>query len=705
MSRADDIAAFLRRPRIAGLQLSPDGRRLVVGVGTPAPDGTRYRTALWEIDPDGVAPARQLTRSAAGESAAAFLPDGELLFTSARPDPDAAGSDGSSDPPAALWSLPPAGGEARLVFAPPAGVTAVSTASRRAVAIVSAEVYPSAADVHEDRARERARDDAGVSAQLFTTYPIRWWDSYLGPREPARWVLTGSELGGTVGPGDAGSDAGAEAASPSTDATTPADATPSRDAASRPLVRGWSLHDTTADVAPDGGTYVSGWRPERPGLAVDGPDDLATHLAAIDAATGDRRVLIDDGRAYSDPAVSPDGRHVICVAELLGEPDRASDECLVLIDLDTGRARDVAPDLDLWPSEPGWLPDGSAVVFTADASGHRPVFRCDLATDEVTRLTADGAYTEVRVSPDGEHLYALRAHVDSPHRPVRLEAGAAEQEATELPSPASSAVAGARVERLTTSARDGVEIGSWLVLPATASGPVPLVTFIHGGPLGSWNTWHWRWNPHVLADQGFAVLLPDPALSTGYGWEFIQRGWGRWGHEPSTDLLSAIDAAAADERIDEQRLAAAGGSFGGYMANWLAGGTDRFSCIVTHASLWALEGFHGTTDLGVVWEREFGSPYLDPTRFVENSPNRRVGDIDTPMLVIHGERDLRVPISEALTLWTDLARHGAEARFLYFPDENHWVLKPQNAQLWYETVVAFLREHLCDEPFERPELL
>ncbi|MFP4634764.1 MAG: S9 family peptidase, partial [Nitriliruptoraceae bacterium] len=209
----------------------------------------------------------------------------------------------------------------------------------------------------------------------------------------------------------------------------------------------------------------------------------------------------------------------------------------------------------------------------------------------------------------------------------------------------------------------------------------------------------------VLADAGYAVLLPDPALSTGYGRGFIERGWGRWGERPYWDVMAAVEAAADHPAVDEQRLAAAGGSFGGYLANWIAGHTDRFAAIVTLASLWSLPGFHGTTDLGLVWEREFGDPYLDPSRYEQSSPDRHVGAITTPMLVIHGERELRVPISEALMLWTDLQRHGVESRLLYFPDENHWILKPQHARLWYQTVLGFLGEHLRGETFERPALL
>jgi dipeptidyl aminopeptidase/acylaminoacyl peptidase len=170
-------------------------------------------------------------------------------------------------------------------------------------------------------------------------------------------------------------------------------------------------------------------------------------------------------------------------------------------------------------------------------------------------------------------------------------------------------------------------------------------------------------------------------------------------------VLAATDAACARPDVDASRTAAMGGSFGGYLANWVAGHTDRFRCIVTHASLWALDQFHGTTDLGLWWEREFGDPYADPARYVDNSPHRFVGNIRTPMLVIHGERDHRVPVGEALRLWTDLVRHGVPAKFLYFPDENHWVLKPQHVRVWYGAVLAWLDHHLLGAEWARPEHL
>ena len=214
--------------------------------------------------------------------------------------------------------------------------------------------------------------------------------------------------------------------------------------------------------------------------------------------------------------------------------------------------------------------------------------------------------------------------------------------------------------------------------------------------------WHWRWNAHILVARGYAVLGPDPAISLGYGQAMIQRGWVDWGAAPFTDVMTAVDGALERPDIDASRTALTGGSFGGYMANWVAGHTDRFKAIVTHASLWELRGFHGTTDTGAIWEHEMGDPYRDPTRYIRESPSQHIAAITTPMLVIHGEQDFRVPVSEALRLWTDLRRHGVSAKFLYFPDENHWILKPANARLWYATVLAFLDEHVLGKPFERP---
>jgi dipeptidyl aminopeptidase/acylaminoacyl peptidase len=668
-----DLDSFLAMPRVAGLALSPEGSRLVTSVSTVAPDGTKFVSALWQLDPAGRAAPRRLTRSAKGESNADFLPDGSVVFTSARPDPGAKKGD-EGDDRAALWLLPAGGGEARLLADPPAGVDGLAIARQSGDVVIGVNAYRGTATLEEDADKHKARKEAGVAAQLFESYPIRFWDHYVGPRDRRLYRFPAPS---------------AESDEHRPDLELVVDGT------------GQHLEEASFAATPDGATVVTGWYPRT------GYHDLAAHLVAIDTATGERRTLVEGDVGCYDIRCSPDGRSVVCVHETIGTPERAERITLWLVDLATGEGRDLTPDLDRWPHGPAWAPDSRAVYFVADEGGRAPAFRVDVASGEITRLSAGGAFSDLCPSPDGASLYALRSTVASPPEAVVLDTTAPDQEPRPLPTPGLPLAVPGRLEEFTAPAADGTPIHSWLCLPAGASAadPAPLCLWIHGGPLGSWNSWHWRWNPWLLVERGYAVLLPDPALSTGYGRTFVERGRGRWGEEPFTDLMAATDAAVARPDIDGARTAAMGGSFGGYMANWVAGHTDRFRCLVTHASLWALDQFRGTTDHAAWWEREFGDPDRDRARYEAQSPHAAADRITTPMLVIHGERDHRVPVGEALRLWADLMRRGVDAKFLYFPDENHWIQKPQHARVWYETVFAWLDHHVLGKEWARPEVL
>ena len=673
MSQPFTIDAMLRLPRLASLRLSPDGRRLVVSVGGVAPDGTKMTSSLWQVDPADKAPARRLTRSVAGEGAGiAFLPDGALLFESARPDPDA-----KPDPDKkvnALWALPAEGGEARLLVAPEGGVCGMAVARDTHALVFGANVQRGARDFDGDTERSKARKKAGVEALLFEAYPIRRWDHYLGPRD--RHLFAAAAVDG-------------------------------EERIAAPV-------DLTADAANaliETGTADAGRCHRRHGMARQ-----QRHHQPAGAARGDR------SRERHSPDASPPRRLLVRRTLLLaGRPvgglharyleraGRTHERDAV-----AGRARkrrgsraDAGPRPMAAASV--WAPDSSAVLFTADRQGAVALFRTEIESGATTLLSSQDALSDICPTPNGAAIYALRSSYAQPPHVVRLDSRAADQTPSVIRSFAEldSPQLPGRLERLTATASDGTTVPSWLVIPrdADAEHPAPLVIWVHGGPLSSWSSWHWRWNPHLMAARGYAVLLPDPGLSTGYGQAQIGRGWGRWGGSPYTDVIEATDAALKRPDLDATRTALMGGSFGGYMANWVAGSTDRFRAIVTHASLWELRGFHGTTDFGSQWEREFGDPYVDASRYEASSPHRLLGNIRTPMLVIHGERDHRVPISEALRLWTDIPRHGVDARFLYFPDENHWILKPQNARVWYETVLAFLDQHLCGIPFQRDPLL
>ena len=698
-----DLSEFVAVPRVGALRLAPDGSWLAASVQTLSADRKKYLTSIWRIDAQG-GPARRLTRSAEGEGSPRFRPDGSLLFTSRRPDPGAAKArpDGSGANVNALWLLPSAGGEASVLAAPPGGVAAAEVAPGSGAIVVTSPVLPAAEgnSAAADARLRQERKDAGITAILHESAPVRFWDHDLGPDQLRLFAVDPDHAPGT-GAGWAAAGGEQEEAGGAEEFAGVRDLTPEP---------GRALDGTAFELTPDGTAVVTGW------WQWDPAGESHSELVMIDVATGKRRVLLSVPEFdFGSPRVSPDGRFIVCVRETRSTASRPTD--LTLVILDTGEpgasgesGRDLLPGLDRWPQEPVWSLDSRSLFFAADDDGRRPVFRVDAQTGELTRVTHDdGAYTELNAAPDGRYLYALRATVASPPTPVRIDltTGVFGSEPAALDCPGVPLQVPGRLAEVEASAEDGQRIRSWLVLPETASAsqPAPLLLWVHGGPNSSWNSWSWRWNPWLMAARGYAVLLPDPALSTGYGQEFIARAYHEWGARPFADIMAVTEATAARPDIDADRVAMMGGSYGGYMANWMAGHTDRFKAIVSHAGLWKLDQMFGTTDHPMFWRPQFGDPLTSPQMYEANSPHLHIGTISTPMLVIHGDKDYRVPISEALRLWWDLSSHARTAKFLYFPDENHWILTPGNARIWYETVLAFLAEHVLGEPWERPALL
>ncbi|MEV1177932.1 S9 family peptidase [Nonomuraea sp. NPDC049784] len=655
MSAFNDIRDYVAIPRVLSLSLSPDGSRLISTVQSLNPDGKSFGTALWAIPVDGE-PYR-LTRSAKGESAAVFTDAGDVLFTSARPDPTV--KDATDEVPS-LWLLPRAGGEARQVATRPGGIGAVRTVGD--IVVFSADVLDGEEAAEEGK--RKARKDAGISAVLHEGYPVRYWDHDLGP---GRTRLFAARLG-------------ADRLEDVRDLTPDA---------------GEALRDAAFELTPDGTTVITTWRTYLP------KGEHRTDLVAVDVASGERRtVLSEDRYDYTQPiAISPDGAKIACSRERFTGLDVSVRMELWIADLATGEGRAYAPDL--FPADIEWAPDSSAVYIVADHQGRRPIFRVPV-DGEATRLTQDdAAYAGLNVSSDGNVVYALRSAVDLAPGPARIDV--ATGEITDLPSPAPRPEVPGTLTEISATADDGATIRGWLALPegASADEPAPFLLWIHGGPVASWNDWQWRWQVWLMTQRGYAVLMPDPCLSTGYGQEMIDRGWGNWGPRTQADLDAIVDVALARDDIDSERIGAMGGSYGGYMANWLAGHSDRYKAIVTHASLWNLDQFAGTTDASMYWQREFGEPGSE--RYTLLSPHHSLGKITTPLLVIHGDKDYRVPIGEALRLWWDLQRTEVESKFLYFPDENHWILKPGNAVAWYETVFAFLAQHVLGQEWKRPD--
>jgi dipeptidyl aminopeptidase/acylaminoacyl peptidase len=640
--------------RVSGLALSPDGSWLAVQVARLDREDKKYVCDLWRVPAGGGAPV-QLTRGESSDTTPRFRRDGSLAFISDRP------RDSDKDAKRQVWLLPAAGGEPRALTDEPLGVADFGFARAADRLIVLAEVLPG---VPHDQQRARAKElaESGPSGLHFDAMPVRFWDHWLG-RAALHAIAYDQEGGGRR------------------------DLTPAADREYRPT--DLELH---WDVSDDGRRVALAARRE----GADRASEVSLHI--IDTDSGERReVGAEPGACYGAPRFAPGGVQ-LAASRWLREPGRCGRLTLRLFDLAGGGSRAIADDWDTWPSLHGWTPDGRALLCTADVRGDTPVFAVDVAGGAVTRVTAHGSHAQLCASPDGRAVFGIQSALLHPPEPFRvaLEPGAEPRRLANL-SGFSPGEVDVTVESFDIPGDGGEPVQSFLVRPRGAARP-PLLLWIHGGPVGqNADGWHWRWNPVLMASAGYAVLLPNPRGSTGRGQAFIEGVWNnQWGAACYRDLMAVTDAVAKRPDVDGARMAAMGGSFGGYMTNWIGGHTDRFRCLVTHASVYHFSSFHGTTDEPAFFALELGgTPYGDREAFERYSPHAGAAAWKSPTLILHGEKDYRCPVSEALLLFEALQMHGVESELLVFPDENHWILKPRNSRQWYATVEAFLSRHLA----------
>jgi dipeptidyl aminopeptidase/acylaminoacyl peptidase len=398
--------------------------------------------------------------------------------------------------------------------------------------------------------------------------------------------------------------------------------------------------------------------------------------------------------ADGGPQYSPDGKYLSWrVQEKAGfEADRWK---LVLMDRKTGDRRIVAPGFDRQVDSWTFTPDSTAVYLAAEDEGQVRVYRAEFAGGAPKLILKDGSNGDVQVSPDGRTLVFTRVSLTAPTEIYKANAdGTGVTPITKANTEFLAKFALRPGESVTFAGAGGTPVQAWIVKPNNFREGVkyPLLYLVHGGPQNAWNdSWTFRWNAQVFASAGYVVMMPNPRGSTGFGQTFTDEISGDWGGKVFEDLMKGVDFAEKLPYVDATRKGSAGGSFGGYMMNWFLGHTDRFKALVSHSGVFNTTSMYGVTE--ELWFPEWdlgGTPWSNPESYAKWSPHTYAKNFKTPTLVIHGELDFRVPIGEGFQLFTTLQRQGVPSRLLYFPDEGHWIGKPQNSALWYRTFIEWM---------------
>ena len=651
---------LVRIDRVGAPAVSPAGDQIVYAVRHADIEADKGRYDLWLSDLDGGEPVR-LTTHEANDTSPAWSPNGRyVLFLSSR------------DETTQVWRVPMTGGEAQPVTDLPLDVESFRVSPTGEHLVVSTSVHLDCEDLVCTAERETASKDDPVTAQGYDQLFMRHWDHWLDDKRSQLFAI----------PLDENGKAGKSPVRLSRlDADVPS--------------RNWGGTEEYA-ISPDGETLYFAARLRNR----DEPTSTNFDIYSIPmSGDGDLENLTEENKAWDTaPVVSPDGRYLAYLS--MSRPGFEADKYrVVLRDLQTGSSRVLAEDWDRSPSGIAFTRDGDALLMNAQDVGQRTLWRLDLDSDTPEKLVAEGSVSAF--DDAGEHVVFASHNLGSPAELHVLDTATGNgQQITAFGDRTLDGVAMGEFEQFSFEGAGGDTVYGFVVKPAgfEHGESYPVAFIIHGGPQGSsGNDFHYRWNPQTYAGQGFAVVMIDFHGSTGYGQDFTDSISNDWGGKPLEDLKLGL-AAALDrfDFLDGDRMCALGASYGGYMINWIAGQwPDRFRCLVNHDGLFDNRMMYYTTEELWFPEWENSGPYHEnPDAHEKYNPANYVDQWQTPMLVIHGELDYRVPVTQGIATFTALQRKGIESRFLYFPDENHWVLKPHNSMRWHEEVNAWLHRHL-----------
>ncbi len=644
-----DVQMMLRLSRISEPALSPSGKQVAFTVQTVDLEKNIKPKQIYVVGTNGGA-SIQLTRDGTDNERPRWSPDSELIyFISDR--------GGSSQ----IWVMDNAGGHVRQIthLSTEAGGLLVSPDGKKLV--FESSVYPECgADDRCNKDKIDAEAKSKVKARIYTSLLYRHWTAYETKRRQHLLVVDADGSNAkdlTPGPHDV----------PPFSLGGPEDYTISPD---------------SLEVA----------------FTMNADQELATStnsdIYTVPITGGEIHKITIGLGADNSPLYSPDGKMLAFRSQ-----ERAGYESdrwrLMVLDRASGKTTNLSESLDRWVEGMTWLPDSERLVFTTEDRG-RTGLQMISATGGGARLIISGPSTldDVQFSPDGETMIYTQQSGSKPAEIFKATAGAGTGVA--LTHFNDLAIQNSTVRPLEEMTVNGIQ--TFIVKPPDFSPAkkYPVLFLIHGGPQGAWGeTWSYRWNPQVFASAGYLVIMPNPRGSTGYGQKFIDDINGDWGGKVYDDIMAVADHVEKLPYVDADRMAAAGGSFGGYMIDWILGHTTRFKALISHSGVYDLRSMAGETEELWFPKWEFsGMPWDNPEMYAKWSPSFFANEFKTPTLVLHGELDYRVPVGQGMQLFTALQLQKVPSKIVLFPDEGHWISKPQNSVLWYGQFLEWIGEWL-----------
>jgi dipeptidyl aminopeptidase/acylaminoacyl peptidase len=651
--------------RITDPRLSPDGRQVAFVQRATDMDANKGRTSLWLLDlTPGTAQPRRLTDVKANDSSPRWSPDSRTLyFLSTR--------SGSSQ----VWRLAPSGGDAQRVTDYPLDVGALKLSPRGDLLALSMEVFPDCATLTCTRERLDARAKDKATGRTYERLFIRHWDAWSNGTRSHLFTAQLAPDGAGAAPIDV---------SKGFDADIPG----------KPFGG-----DEDFAFSPDGKSLVFSARIA--GRTEPWSTNFDLFQTPVDGSAAPANLTASNPAWDAQPVFLANGDLAWLAQERPGfEADRFH---IVLKDAHTGAVRSLTGGWDRSVARLGATPDGKTLLASVEELGQEALYRIDPKTAARAKLVASGTVAEYTATR--ERVVFARADLGGPDDlyVVGLRGGPATR-LTDVNHELLAARHMGEFEQFSFKGWNEETVYGYVVKPfgLQPGKRYPIAFVVHGGPQVSFgNLWTYRWNAQAFAGGGYAVVMIDFHGSPGYGQAFTDSISRDWGGKPLIDLQKGL--AAAIEKypwLDGERACALGASYGGFMMNWIEGHwPDRFRCIVNHDGLFDQRMMYYATEELWFPEWEFGGPqYENPQGYEAVNPVDFVSSWRTPMLVIHGEQDFRIPYPQGLGAFTALQRRGIESRLLVFPDENHWVLKPANSILWYHTVLGWLDAHLKDSP-------